>query len=96
MENNNCIDIENKLLIRIHNKLFIFKSALKCSEYFNDNNNINNLNGLLTNDMLYILQKDYIINRIIACLKNKEQEFLIKQKTKDKYLNIPNFKIEKY
>lgn len=84
------MDLENnKIIIVINKKMYRFKSSYKTAEFFKNNNNIDGL----TDEMKFILTRPHIINRVIKLIKREDQEFFIKETTKDKYCNIPNFSI---
>jgi hypothetical protein len=82
----------NKIILVINKKMYHFKSSYKISEFFNDENNLRDITGL-TDEMKFILTRPHIINRVIKLIKREDQNFFIKDKTKDKYCNIPNFSI---
>ena len=82
----------NKIIIVINKKMYRFKSSYKTAEFFNDDNNIRDIGGL-TDEMKFILTRPHIINRVIKLLKRENQDFFLKETTKDKYCNIPNFSI---
>lgn len=83
---------KQKILITINKKLYAFKSSYCISEYFSNSENIQNIEGL-TEEMLNILTKPHLINRVIKAIKGEEQNFILKKSTKDKYCRIPNFTI---
>ena len=83
---------KNKIVIMIGTKLYTFKSSYKIVEFFSDDMNTQNIEQI-TDDMKYILTRPHIIQRILKLKKGEEQSHLIKQKTKDKYLNINNFQM---
>lgn len=83
------MDLENnKIIIVINKKMYQFKSSYKTAEFFKNNE----IDGL-SDKMKFILTRPHIINRVIKLIKREDQEFFIKEKTKDKYCNIPNFSI---
>ena len=84
------MDTNGKLIIIINQKMYKFKSSYKVVEYFTKQENIDNIDGL-TEDMIYILQRPYMINRILKCIKGEEQNHILKENTVIKYCNIPNF-----
>jgi len=77
-------------MIIINKKVYRFKSSYKVVEYFTNDENINNTEGL-TDEMLFVLQRPHMINRILKCLNGEEQDFFLKEKTIVKYCSIPNF-----
>ena len=83
---------KNKIIIVIDKKMYNFKSSYKVAEFFSKEENINDITGL-TPEILDLLTKPYLINRVIKCLKGEEQNFLLKESTKNKYTKIPNFYI---
>ena len=85
---------KNKIVITIGTKLYTFKSSYKISEFFNDDENIKDIEGL-TPEMKYILTRPHLIQRILKLKKGEVQQHLIKQTTRDKYLNIKNFQMLK-
>lgn len=85
---------KNKIVIMIGTKLYTFKSSYKIVEFFSDENNIRDIEGL-TEEMKYILTRPHIIQRVLKLKKGEEQAHLIKQTTRDKYLNINNFQMLK-
>lgn len=83
------MDLENnKIIIKIGKKIYAFKSSYKTADFF-----LNNSVDDLTEEMKFILTRRHIINRVIKLIKKEDQEFFIKEKTKFKYTNIPNFSI---
>lgn len=70
--------------------MYQFKSSYKVVEYFTNQENINNIEGL-TDEMLFVLKRPYMINRILKCIRGGDQNFLMKESTIIKYCNIPNF-----
>lgn len=85
---------KNKIIIIINKKMYQFKSSYKVVEYFKNEENINNVEGI-TEDMLYILQRPHMINRIFKYMKGEEQNYLKKESTIIKYCHIPNFTMMK-
>ena len=81
----------NNLVVVINGKAFQFQSSYKVKEFFENENNRRDINGL-NDEMLNILLKPHLFNRILKSIIGEDQQFLIKKKTKDKY-NIPNFHI---
>lgn len=82
------------IIVKINNKSMMFRSSYKIAEFFNDDNNIRDINGL-SDEIKFILTRPHLINRVLKLLNNEEQEFFTKEKTRDKYKNIPNFKLER-
>lgn len=82
------------IIVRINNKNMIFRSSYKIAEFFNDDANIQNINGL-TEEMKYILRRPHLINRVLKLMYDEEQDFFLKETTKNKYKNIPNLKLER-
>jgi|LauGreDrversion4_2_1035121.scaffolds.fasta_scaffold757484_1 hypothetical protein len=83
---------DNEILIVINKKMYRFKSSYKTAKFFNDENNIREIKGL-TDEMKFILTRPHQINRVIKLLKREDQDFFLKESTKNKYCNIPNFSI---
>ena len=83
---------KNKIIIVIDKKMYNFKSSYKVAEFFSKEENINDITGL-TPEILDLLTKPHLINRVIKCLKGEEQNFLLKESTKNKYTKITNFSI---
>jgi len=84
------MDSNGKIIIIINQKMYKFKSSYKIVEYFTKQENINTTEGL-TDEMIFVLQRPYMINRILKCIKGCEQKCLLKESTIIKYCNIPNF-----
>lgn len=82
---------KNNLVVVINGKAFQFQSSYKVKEFFENENNRREIIGL-NDDMLNILLKPHLFNRILKSVRGEEQYFLLKNKTKEKY-NIPNFNI---
>jgi predicted glycosyl hydrolase (DUF1957 family) len=83
---------KNSIIVIIDNKMFNFRSSYKVAEFFKNEENINDINGI-TPEILEILTKPYLINRVLKCIKGEEQQFLLKEKTRNKYTKIPKFTI---
>ena len=82
------------IIIRIGTKIYAFKSSYKIVEFFSNEENTRDIEGF-TDEMKYILTRPHIIQRILKLKKGELQTHLIKQTTRDKYLNIPNFQMMK-
>lgn len=83
---------KNKIIIIIDKKMYNFKSSYKVAEFFSNEENTKDIKGL-SPEMKEILTKPHTINRVIKCIKGEDQQFLIKETTKNKYCKIPNFSI---
>lgn len=81
----------NNVVVVINGKAFTFKSSYKVKDFFENENNRREINGL-TDEMLNVLIKPHMFNRIIKNSRGEEQGHLKKKSTKEKY-NIPNFNI---
>ena len=80
----------NNILVKINNKTFLFKSSYKIAEFFNDDEKIQNIEGL-TNEIKNILIKPHCVQRILTPNRQGKQKFLKKTK---KY-NIEGFTLMK-
>lgn len=83
---------KNKIIIIIDKKMFNFKSSYKVAEFFSNEENIKDINGL-SPEIKDILTQPHKINRVIKCVKGEDQQFFLKESTKNKYCKIPNFSI---
>ena len=83
---------KNTIIILLFNKMYQFKSSYKCAEFFNNADNI--IEGI-TDEIKFILSKPHIINRVLKCVKGDMQQHFIKNSTKKKYCQIPNFTINR-
>jgi hypothetical protein len=81
----------NNLVVVINGKALQFQSSYKVKEFFENENNRREINGL-NDEMLNILLKPHLFNRILKSVRGEDQQFLLKNKTKAKY-NIQNFNI---
>lgn len=85
---------KNKIIITIGKTLYTFKSSYSIVNFFSNSENIKDIE-LLTDDMKYILTRSHIIQRVLKLKRGEVQDHFVKQKTKDKYLNINNFQLIK-
>lgn len=81
----------NSVIVVINGKAYPFQSSYKVKEFFENENNRREINGL-NDEMLNILLKPHLFNRILKSIRGEDQQFLLKNKTKEKY-NIQNFNI---
>jgi hypothetical protein len=81
---------KNNILVKINDKILLFKRSYKIADFFNDDENIKNIEGL-TDEIKSILIKPHCVQRILTPIRAGEQKFLKKTK---KY-NIEGFTLMK-
>lgn len=81
----------NSVIVVINGKAYPFQSSYKVKDFFENENNRREINGL-TDEMLNILLKPHMFNRIIKSSRGEVHSHLKKKSTLEKY-NIHNFNI---